>query len=84
MRPINPDKVAPWFDPWKLRAMFMMRGYENYGAPLARILYIKEDTAKDKMSQSRFSHEETIEIAKFLKLSEEEYKAIFLKGLYDD
>lgn len=84
MRPINPDKVAPWFDPWKLKAEFMFRGYENYGAPLARILYIKEDTAKDKMSQSRFSHEETIEIAKFLKLSEEEYKAIFLKGLYDD
>lgn len=84
MRPINPEKVAPWFDPWKLKAEFMFRGYENYGAPLARILYIKEDTAKDKMSQSRFSHEETIEIAKFLKLSEEEYKAIFLKGLYDD
>lgn len=84
MRPINPDKVAPWFDPWKLKAEFMFQGYENYGAVIAKILNISEHTARDKMSQSRLTHEETIQIAKYLHLSPEKYRDIFLKGLYED
>lgn len=82
MRPINPDKVAPWFDPWKLKAEFMFRGYENYGAPLAKILNVAEHTAKDKISLSRLSHEDTILIAKALKLTPQQYCDIFLKGVY--
>lgn len=82
MRSINPEKVAPWFDPWKLKAEFMFRGYDNYGAPIARILNVAEHTAKDKMSQSRLTHEETIEIARFLKLTPKQYGDIFLKNLY--
>ena len=84
MRSINPEKVAPWFDPWKLKTTYMMQGYDNYGAPIAKILHVAEHTAKDKMSQSRLSHAETIEIARFLKLTPKQYSDIFLKGLYDE
>jgi len=34
------------------------------------------------MSQSRLTHEETIEIARFLKLTPKQYSDIFLKNLY--
>lgn len=84
MRPINPEKVAPWLDPYKLKAWFMFHGYENYAAPLAKILFVKEKTARSKMSESRFDHEETIEIARSLGLSEHEYCQIFVKNLYGD
>lgn len=84
MRKINPEKVAPWFDPWKLKAEFMFRGYENYGAPIARILNVTEQTAKDKMSLSRLSHEDTIELARALRLTPKQYCDIFLKGLFTE
>lgn len=82
MRTINPEKVAPWFDPWKLKATFMFKGYENYGAPIAKVLHISELTARDKISASRLTHEETIELAKFLELTPQEYCDIFLKDLF--
>lgn len=82
MKPINPDKVAPWFDPWKLKATFMYQGYENYRAPIAKVLHVSELTARDKISASRLTHEETIEIAKFLRLTPQEYCDIFLKDLF--
>lgn len=82
MRKINPEKVAPWFDPWKLKGTFMLKGYENYGAPIAKILHVSEQTARDKISQSRLSHEETIELAKFLGLTPAEYCDTFLKNLF--
>lgn len=84
MRQINPDKVAPWFDPWKLKATFMFKGYENYSAPIAKVLSISELTAKDKISASRLTHEETIKLAKFLELTPQEYCDIFLKGLFKE
>ena len=84
MRQINPEKVAPWCDPWKLKAWFMFHGYENYSVPLAKILFVKEKTARDKMSESRLDHEETIAIARALKLSEHEYCQIFVKDLYGE
>lgn len=79
MRPINPDNVAPWLDYCKLKAFFLMNGYETYGAPLAKILCVSEDTAQDKMRLSRFSHEETIKIAEFLGLTEKQYCEVFCK-----
>lgn len=84
MRPINPDNVAPWFDPWKLKATFMFQGYENYGAPIAKTLGVSEVTARDKISQSRLSHEETIKLAQFLKLTPQEYCDIFLKDVFEE
>lgn len=84
MRSINPDNVASWFDPWKLKAYFMFEGYDNYSAPLAKILGVNEDTAKDKVSQSRFRHDETLIIAKALNLSGEQYLEIFAKDVYGE
>ena len=81
MRPINPDNVAPWFDYCKLKAYFLMNGYEAYSAPLAKALCVNESTAKDKMRLSRFSHEETIKIATFLGLTKEQYCEVFLKDV---
>lgn len=84
MRPINPDNVAPWFDPWKLKGRFMLDGYENYGAPLAKVLGVSKTTVKAKISQSRLSHEDTIRIAQFLKLTPQEYCDMFLKGVFKE
>lgn len=84
MRQINPDKVAPWFNPYKLKGTFMLKGYENYGAPIAKILHITEQTARDKISQSRLTHEDTIELARFLELTPQEYCDIFLKNLFEE
>lgn len=83
MRPINPDNVAPWFDPWKLKGTFMLQGYENYGAPLAKVLGVNTSTVKAKISQSRLSHDDTIRIARFLHLTPQEYCDIFLKGVFE-
>ena len=83
MRSINPDNVAPWFDPWKLKAYFMFEGYDNYSAPLAKMLSINEKTAKDKISQSRLTHEETLIIAQGLGLNADQYLEIFAKNVYD-
>lgn len=84
MRAINPDKVAPWFDPWKLKAYFMLDGYDNYGAPLSRIVGVSEKVARDKVSESRFTHEETIMIAKAMGLTKDQYCDIFVKNLYGE
>lgn len=84
MRPINPDKIAPWFDPRKLKAEFLIRGYDNYGPPLARILYIEEHTATDKVSESRFKHVETLEIAKALHFTPKQYCDIFCKDVFKE
>ena len=84
MRPINPDNVAPWFDPWKMKALFMFEGYDNYSAPLAKILGVNEKTVRDKVSQSRFSHEETLDIAEAEGWTMEEYCQIFARNLYGD
>lgn len=84
MRPINPDNVAPWFDPWKMKGIFMIQGYENYGAPLAKVLGVNPGTAKSKISQSRLSHEDTIRIAQFLGLTPGEYCDIFLKNVFQE
>lgn len=83
MRQINPDKVAPWFNPWKLKAMFMYKGYENYGAPISKVLGVSESTARDKISLSRLSHEETIALARFLEMTPQDYCEVFLKDLFE-
>lgn len=62
----------------------MLKGYENYGAPIAKILHITEQTARDKISQSRLTHEDTIELARFLELTPQEYCDIFLKNLFEE
>lgn len=84
MKQINPEKIAPWFDPFKLRAEFMFRGYDSYGAPLARILCIQSHTATDKVSESRFSHEDTLAIAKALHFTPKQYCDIFCKGVFTE
>ena len=82
MRNINPDKVAVWFDPRKLKAYFLLDGYDGYTAPMSRILHVSEKTAKDKMSQSRLTQEETLLIAQALNLTLEQYGDIFAKNVY--
>ena len=84
MRQVNPDKVAPWFDPWKLKVDFLEQHYDSYGAPLAKILNISEHTATDKVSLSRFSHEETIAIAKALHYTPERYCQVFLRDVFKE
>lgn len=82
MRKINPDNVEWWFDPWKLKAHFMFNGYENYCAPIARLLNLSEKTVKNKVSYSRLSHEETLLLAKGLGLTMEQYCEVFCKGMF--
>ena len=82
MRHVNPDNIKWWFDMHKLKALFMYKGYENYAAPLARILFVQEKTARAKMNSSNFSHEETITIAQKMGFTLEQYEEIFLKDVF--
>lgn len=84
MRRVNPENVAFWFNPWRLKAMFMLDGYDNYGAPLARILGVSAKTINNKVSYSRFGHEETLLIAKARKWDRDTYCDIFCKGMWDE
>lgn len=82
-RQINPEHVAEWYDPWKLKAEFMWAGYDGYAEQCAKILNVTECTAKTKINNTKLSHEDTIALAKFLKLTPEKYCEIFLKGVFE-
>ena len=83
-RRINPDDVKYWYDPYKLKALFLWQGYDSYAEPASNILHVSLIQAKKKIKKSVLSHEDTIDIAKALNLDYEEYRQIFLKGVFDE
>lgn len=82
-RQINPENIKEWYDPWKLKAKLMWMGYESYAAACARALHVTERTACVKINNSILSHEDTILLAQFLGLTQDEYCEIFLKGVFE-
>lgn len=83
-RQINPDEVKYWYDPYKLKALFLWNKNEAYAIPASKILHVGVDQAKKKINKSILSHEDTIDLAKGLGLNYKQYREIFLKGVFDE
>lgn len=80
-RCINRKNIKWWYDPFKLKTLFMWNLGEEYVTPAAKILQVEEKTAIKKINHSVLSHEDTIALAESLGLTLEEYKDIFLKDV---
>lgn len=75
------DKVASWYDPIKLKTLFMWNLGEEYVEPAARMMHVEHRTAIRKINQTVLSHEDTIALAEGLHLTFNEYREIFLKDV---
>ena len=77
----NPEHIASWYDPEKLKAKFKWEKGIEYVEPVMRLLNVAHSTAEHKVCRSGIRHEESIIIAEYLNMSLEEYRQIFLKDV---
>lgn len=84
-RRINPDNIAEWYNPYELKALFCHAGYDDYGEPAKEIFHVSDErTARRKINHSVLSHEDTIALAKALKMTPREYIRVFCKGTFEE
>ena len=55
-RQINPDEIKYWYDPYKLKSLFLWKGYESYAEPASEILHVSVTQAKKKINKTILSH----------------------------
>ena len=84
-RRLNPKNIASWYNPYELKALFYHAGYDDYGEAASEILHVScAKSARRKINNTRLTHEDTIELAKALKMTPTEYCRIFLKDVFED
>lgn len=81
-RKINRDNIEEWYDPYKLKALFLYRGYDDYASVVSRVLNVSKATAPAKINRCILSHSDTIELAKALKMTPSEYCDVFMRGVF--
>lgn len=68
----------------KLKALFLFKGYGTYMQPASEILNCEVNTASTKINRGRLSHEDTIALAKGLKMTPRQYCEIFMNGVFKE
>lgn len=84
-RRLNPKNIASWYNPYELKALFLHAGYDDYGEVAKDMLHVSSAViARRKINNTKLSHEDTIALAKSLKMTPNEYVRIFLKDVFED
>lgn len=81
-RKINLDNCEEWYDPYKLKALFLYRGIDDYVTASSRILNVARTTAPAKINRGMLSHSDTIQLAKALQMTPSEYCDVFMKDVF--
>lgn len=79
------DEALPvWFGKKRLISLFYYNEFDGYIEPGMQILGCSKSTIKRKMREGTFDHEETIALARALKMTPRDYCECFLKGLFEE
>lgn len=84
-RRIDPRNIKEWYNPYELKALFYHAGYDEYGEVAKDIFHVSDaKSARRKINHSAITHEDTLELAKALKMTQREYIRIFCKGVWSE
>lgn len=81
---VNTDNHPEWYNCNKLKGLYMYRDYDSYVEPTMKFLGCARSTAKRKINTCTMDHEDTIAIARGLKMTPREYCECFLQGVFEE
>ena len=84
-RGMNLEKLPKWYNPYELKALFLHAGYDDYGETAQVVFQVNSPSAaRRKINKCTLSHDDTLNLARKLRMSPKEYLEVFCKGVFDE
>lgn len=80
----NKFNSPEWYNENKLRSVIYSRDIDNPKKAIMNIFHITEQPAYRRLNFGKMDHEETIILARALKLTPREYCECFLNGVFEE